>query len=53
MMEHFTAIKSAIILGLDVEADDPAMRDFLPPLTPDQIDWLASWLVSEGIGKRK
>lgn len=37
----------AIKLGLDVESGDPAMKEFLPSLTEEQIGWLASWLASE------
>jgi len=49
-MASFRAIKAAIELGIEVEKD-PTMASVVPDLTEDQIDWLASWLASESIGK--
>ena len=43
-------IRQALVLGLDVESQDPAMADALPDLTERQVEWIASWLASEGIG---
>jgi hypothetical protein len=35
-----------IRLGYEVEADDPNIGYEMPP--PQEVDWLAAWLVSEG-----
>lgn len=42
-----STIRQALILGLDVERNDPAMADAVPDLTYQQVDWIASWLASE------
>lgn len=49
--EQVQAIRVAIAIGIDAELDDPAMVGRVPDLTPEQIDWLASWLASERIGR--
>lgn len=43
-------VKAALQLGLDAEAMDPAMGH-LRGVTPKMVDWIASWLASERIGK--
>jgi hypothetical protein len=37
---------ASIRLGYEVEADDPNLAFEMPP--PDEVQWLAAWLVSEG-----
>jgi hypothetical protein len=39
-------LAGSISLGYEVEATDPNIAFDVPP--PDEINWLAAWLVSEG-----
>ena len=50
-MDHRQAIIEALTLGIDVERGDPSMVGVVPNLTERQIEWVARWLASEGIGR--
>lgn len=43
------AIRRAIVLGIDAEAHDIDLCDIVAGISDEQVDWLASWLASEGM----
>ena len=44
-------IADSIRLGIDAEKDHEEMKDSIPELTEQQIEWLGSWLEGEGYKK--
>lgn len=43
------AIEAAILLGIDVESDDPHLAPLVQSFTSEQVAWVASWLSGEGV----
>lgn len=43
----------ALVLGIDVESEDPNMKDIVGNITLAQVEWIAAWLASEGFIKNK
>lgn len=42
-------IASSLTMGVTVEADDPNLEAIVSAITPEQVEWIASWLAGEGI----
>ena len=51
--ENKAAIARALAMGVSAETDDPDLHFIVTSLTGPQLDWVASWLASEGIGKTR
>lgn len=52
LRDPIAAIGHALDLGRLAEADNPHLGPLVAGLTDQLIDWIASWLASEGIGPR-
>lgn len=44
-------ISRTLRIGRDAERDDPRLAPLVNSLTDEHIDWIASWLASEGFSQ--
>lgn len=49
--ENKAAIGQALAMGVSAEEDNPDVGPIVRSLTEPQLDWIASWLAGEGIGR--
>ena len=41
-------IRWSLSTGIDVESDDPNLRDLVQGISQEQVEWIAAWLAGEG-----